>query len=120
MTENEIGDVMRQLPRATASRRFTSEVLHAVHARRVMHVWRFAAATAIVLIIIAGLQINAARQRQHRLESLRAERQRIETELQQIKVMADESKPVVVLENGDARLVVNHENPQQSPRLFYY
>ena len=119
MTEKEIGDVMRRLPRATASHRFTSEVLRAIHARRVVHVWRFAAATAMVLLIVAGLQVHAARQRQHRLESLRAERQRIEAELQQIKAMADESKPVVVLESGDARLVVNRENPQQTP-LFYY
>jgi len=74
----------------------------------------------MVLMIVAGLQINAARQRQHRLESLRAERQRIETELQRIKVMADESKPVVVLESGDARLIVNRNNPKQNPQLFYY
>jgi len=74
----------------------------------------------MVLIIVAGLQFHAARERQHRLESLRAERQRIESELQQIKAMADESKPVVVLENGDARLVVNRENPQQATQLFYY
>ncbi|HEY6843533.1 MAG TPA: hypothetical protein VI391_05145 [Thermoanaerobaculia bacterium] len=95
-------------------------MLRAVHGRRVMHVWRFAAATAMVLMIVAGLQIHAARVRQHRLESLRAERQRIESELQQIKAMADESKPVVVLESGDARLVVNRQNPQQTPQLFYY
>ena len=120
MTENEIGDAMRRLPRATASPRFTSEVLTAIRARRVMHIWRFAASTAMVLIVAAGLQIYAARQRQHRLESLRAERQRIETELQQIKVMADQSKPVVVLESGDARLIVNRNNPKQSPQLFYY
>ena len=111
---------MRRLPRVTASPRFTSEVLRAVHARRIVHVWRFAAATAMVLIIVAGLQFHAARERQHRLESLRAERQRIESELQQIKAMADESKPVVVLENGDALLVVNRENPQQATQLFYY
>lgn len=74
----------------------------------------------MVLIIVAGLQVHAARERQHRLDSLRAERQRIESELQQIKAMADESKPVVVLESGDARLVVNRENPQQATQLFYY
>lgn len=74
----------------------------------------------MVLMIVAGLQISAARQRHQRLETLRAERQRIETELQQIKAIADESKPVVVLENGDTRLVVNRENPKQTPQLFYY
>lgn len=112
---------MRRLPRATASPRFTSNVVRAVrthHASRVA--WRFAAVTAMVLMIVAGTYATALRQRQQHLQSLRAERQRIEMELQRVKEIANQSEPVVVLENGDTRLIVNRDNPKQTPQLFYY
>lgn len=112
---------MQRLPRATASPRFTSDVLRAVRTRHAARaVWRVAAVTAMVLMIIAGAYAAALRQRQQRLESLRTERQRIEMELQRVKVIANQSQPVVVLENGDTRLIVNHENPKQRAQLFYY
>jgi septal ring factor EnvC (AmiA/AmiB activator) len=74
----------------------------------------------MVLIIIAGTYAASLRQRQQRLQSLRAEHQRIEMELQRVKAIANESQPVVVLENGDTRLIVNRDNPKQQPPLFYY
>jgi hypothetical protein len=121
MNDNEIGNAMRRLPRVTASPRFTSDVLRAVRSRHASRVaWRFAAVTAMVLMIIAGTYAAALRQRQERLQSLRAERQRIEMELHRVKAIADHSQPVVVLENGDTRLIVNRENPKQRPQLFYY
>lgn len=119
MTDEELGMLMRQLPRATASPRFASDVMRAVRARRPQMAWRFAAVTAMVLIIIAGTYTAALRQRQHRLEALRAERQRIETELQRVKAIADHAQPVVVLESGDTHLIVNKDNPRERP-LFYY
>ena len=69
----------------------------------------------MVLMIIAGTYAASLRQRQHRLESLRAERQRIELDLQRVKALADQSQPVVVLENGDTRLIVNHQDPKPQP-----
>jgi hypothetical protein len=111
---------MRRLPRVTASPRFTSDVLRAVRTRHASRaVLRFAAVTAMVLMIIAGTYAAALRQRQERLASLRAERQRIEMELQRVKTLANQSQPVVVIESGDTRLIVNREDPKQSP-LFYY
>jgi len=74
----------------------------------------------MVVMIIAGTYAAAQRQRQQRLASLRAEHQRIEMELQRVKAIADQSQPVVVLENGDTRLIVNRDNPKQRPQLFYY
>jgi uncharacterized membrane-anchored protein YhcB (DUF1043 family) len=83
-------------------------------------VLRLAAATALVVTIVIGMYAVALRQREQRLESMRAERQRIESELQRVKAMADESEPVVVLENGDAQLIVNRQDPHRKPQLFYY
>ena len=112
---------MRRLPRTTASPRFTSDVLRAVRGHRSTRVaWRLAAVTAMVLMIIAGTYAVSLRQRQQRLQSLRAEHQRIEMELQRVKAIANESQPVVVLENGDTSLIVNRDNPKQQPPLFYY
>ena len=120
MNDNEIGNAMRRLPRATASPRFTSDVLRAVRTRHASRVaWRFAAVTAMVLMILAGTYAAALRQRQERLQSLRAERQRIEMELQRVKALANQSQPVVVIESGDTRLIVNREDPKRPP-LFYY
>lgn len=112
---------MRQLPRATASPRFTSNVIRAAREqRRTRVVWRLAAVTAMVLMIIAGSYAASLRQRQQRLQSLRVERQRIESELRRVKAIADQTQPVVVLESGDTRLIVNHEDPNPQPQLLYY
>jgi len=51
-------------------------------------------------------QTAAVHERHQRLDALRAEHQRIETELQQVKALADDPRPVVVLENGDTRVIV--------------
>jgi hypothetical protein len=111
---------MRQLPRATASPRFTSDVLRATRDhRRTRAVWRLAAVTAMVLMIIAGTYAASLRQRQQRLASLRVERQRIESELRRVKAIADQTQPVVVLESGDTHLIVNRENPKERPLLYY-
>jgi hypothetical protein len=88
--------------------------------RKVRVAWRLAVVTAMVLMIIVGTYAASLRQRQQRLQSLRAERQRIEMDLRRVKAMADQSQPVVVLESGDTRLIVNHEDPNPQPQLLYY
>ena len=108
------------MPRANASPRFAADVIRGARAhRRTSIVWRFAAAAAMVLMIVGGTYAAAWKVRQHRAEALRAERQGIERELQQVKAIADRAKPIVVLENGDTRLIVNHENPKETPRFYY-
>ena len=73
MNDNEIGNAMRRLPRATPSPRFTSDVLRAVRTRQASRVvWRFAAVTAMVLMIIAGTYAAALRLRQERRPSMDA------------------------------------------------
>jgi hypothetical protein len=69
--------------------------------------WRFAAAFAIVLCV-AALTFGTAlvHRRNERLDGLRAERRRIESELQQVKAVAGDPRAVVVLENADTRVIV--------------
>ena len=74
----------------------------------------------MLVIVVAASFASIEYRREKRLESLRAERQRIETELQQVKAMADEQRPVVVLENGGTQLIVNREDPGQRPQFLYY
>ena len=101
---------MRRLPRTSASPHFTSEVMRRVAARetaRPRAVWRFAAALAMMLCAAVLLfEAHAAQARQQRLAELRAEHQRIEAELQQVKEIAEDPRPVVVLENDDTRVIV--------------
>ena len=102
---------MRRLPRTNASPRFTSDVLRRLEGRRssghARVVWRFAAALATVLFVaVLALETSVVHARHQKLNALRAEQQRIETELQQVKAIADDPRPVVVLENDDTRVIV--------------
>ena len=102
---------MRRLPRTNASPRFTSDVLRRLDAgRRQAHArvgWRFAAAFAMLLCVaVAAFETNAIHSRHQRLDAMRVEQQRIETELQQVKAIAEDPRPVVVLENDNTRVIV--------------
>jgi hypothetical protein len=82
-------------------------------------VWRLVAATAMTLMLVVGSYATSVhRQRQQRIESLRVERQQIESELRRVKAIADEVQPVgVILENGDTRVIVDLN---QQAKLTYY
>jgi hypothetical protein len=69
--------------------------------------WRLASAFAIVLCLtVLGFEGKVLRDRHQRLDALRAEHQQLESELQQVKAIADDPRPVVVLENADTRVIV--------------
>lgn len=108
---------MKRLPRTNASPRFTSDVLRRVrnsasgratnYTLRERPLFRFAAAFALMLCVaLLAYETAAVHERHQRLDALRAEHQQIETELQQVKAMAGDPRPVVVLENGDTRVIV--------------
>jgi hypothetical protein len=81
--------------------------------------WRLAAAYAMLLVLVVGSYaavIQRGRQ-ERRVEALRVERQKIESELQQVKAIADDAQPVVVLENGDTHVIVDLKRNTQS---IYY
>ncbi len=65
------------------------------------------AATAMVVILLVGTYAASVhRERQQRMQALRAEQQQIKSELHRVKAIADEAQPVVVLENGDTRVIL--------------
>lgn len=110
MNDVDVGIALRLLPRTTTSPRFASDVMRAVRAHeepsRARFFWKFATSFAMVLILVAGMVVQ--RQKEARqIESLRAEHRRIETELKQVKAIADEAQPVVVLDNGETRVIVD-------------
>src|SRR5258706_6704463 len=117
MNDTDIGNAMKRLPRTNASPRFTSDVLRRVRntssrtaasdTLKDRPAFRFAAAFAMMLCIaLLAYETAAVHERHQRLDALRAEHQRIETELPEVKALADDPRPVVVLENGDTRFIV--------------
>lgn len=119
---------MRRLPRTNASPRFTSDVQRRLEARRnhghARVAWRFAAAFAMMLFVaFLAFETRSVHARNRRLDALRAEQQRIETELQQVKAIADDPRPVVVLENDNTRLIVpvaDRGNAHATPQPIMY
>ncbi len=116
---------MRRLPRTKASPRFTAEVIRALHREAPsLRSWRLVAAAAVALMLVVGSYAASVRhERQQHLQALRAERQRIASELRRVKSDVDDAQPVVVLENGDTRVIVDvgdQHNPNQLARLTYY
>jgi hypothetical protein len=81
-------------------------------------VWRLVAATAMTLMLVVGSYATSVHRQRQRIESLRAERQQIESELRRVKAIADEVQPVgVILQNGDTRVIVDLN---QQAKLTYY
>lgn len=81
---------------------------------------RFMAATSLMLILVVGAYATSIhRQRVQRIRTLRAEHQRIESELQRVKEVADEAQPAVVLENGDTRVIVDVKQNRQTKPIYY-
>lgn len=117
MNDTDIGNAMKRLPRTNASPRFTSDVLRRArnasswtaksNTLKDRPAFRFAAAFAMMFCVaLLAYETAAVHQRHQRLDALRAEHQQIETELRQVKALADDPRPVVVLENGDTRVIV--------------
>jgi hypothetical protein len=117
MMDEEIGKALRQLPRTAASPRFKSDVLRAIRAgEKPKVVWRMLAATAMLLLVVGTYGASLHRQRQQRIRALRSESQQIASELRRVKVKADAVEPIVILENGDTRVIVAN---QQSTPIYY-
>ena len=112
MNETQLRGWMRALPRAKASPTFTSDVLRKAgqsrEERRTPLVWRFGAAFAMAacLVILVQGAIMFQAQRQEHVASLREERQQIAAELEDMKQMARESEPVLVLEDDQGTRVI--------------
>lgn len=117
---------MRVLPRAKASPAFTSEVMRNIRradgTRRVPFVWRLAAGFAMAACIVAILQVAAVQnERRQRMAELRAEQQKIEAELQEVKEIASDAEPMFVLENEQGtRVIMDLDSAVQPASLRTY
>lgn len=100
---------MRGLPRTSASRAFTSEVLRKVRAEEAPapFVWRFAAGIAVAagLVTVAHLGVTE-HSRRERMAELRVEQKQLASELEAVKETIALADPVVVLENGNGTRVI--------------
>jgi len=111
MNDNELRELLQALPRAKASSRFTSDVLQRLRTESVPNVrpalWlRYATAAMLLVCLVAGVRGAMRHAHEERLDALRAEHQRIETELYRVKQAAERSQPVMVLEDGGGTRVV--------------
>ena len=68
----------------------------------------------MMIVVAVGLYAGYVQRQHQRLASLRAEHARIASELKQVKAITDETRPVVVLENGDTRVIVDLNQSQQT------
>ena len=97
MNDVDLGEVLRRLPRTTASPRYTSNVIRRLHdtpPRRL--VWRMAPAVAMMMMLVAGLYAASVRRERQRIQTLRGERQQIVSELQRVKAIAPTSVSVLL------------------------
>ena len=121
MNDSQLGNWMRSLPRTNASPGFTSEVMRKARAgeRRAPFFWRMAAAVAIVFCLVALAQVAFIEQTQRRQQAvLRAEREQLQADLQEVKKIAEEAEPVVVLENDKgARVIMDLDSAVQPASL---
>lgn len=110
MDETQLSDLMRNLPRTSASPAFTPEVMRNVRrasARPRPMFWRLAAAFAMAAVIVAVVNVAVMQHRQQQQTlALRAERQKLEAELAAVKKIASEAEPMVVLENDRGTRVI--------------
>ena len=113
MNDEQLNELLKQLPRHDSSSGFTGRVLARVDETRnrtAMFPWA-AAAALISTVTVAGLTghyfIEQQQQRQ-KVEAFRAEKQKIVLELQELKRLAEQSDPVFYLGgNEDAEYVID-------------
>lgn len=75
-------------------------------------VWRLMAATAMVLVLVAGTYGAVVHRQRQRVREVRAQLPQIRSELYRVKAIVNEVKPVAVYENGDTRVIVANRQPQ--------
>jgi hypothetical protein len=107
-----------------ASPAFTSDVLRAARqdeVRQTPFVWRLAAGFAMALCLVAIVHLATLQYERRERMALRAERERIEAELADVKKIASEAEPVVVLENDHGtRVIMDLDSAIQPASLKTY
>ncbi|HYK02903.1 MAG TPA: hypothetical protein VE974_14175 [Thermoanaerobaculia bacterium] len=87
--------------------------------RHLPFVWRlsaaFAMAACLALLVHGALTVHAHRQH---VAELRVERQKLVAELQEVKKIADEAEPMLVLEHDDGTRVIMDLDSLQQPNTI--
>ena len=101
------------MPRTSASPAFTREVMRRTREDEAQRPlvkawsWRFAAAFAMAACLVVAVQLAVVGPRRHaQTVALRAEQQKLQQDLAAVKKIADETEPVVVLENEQGTRVI--------------
>ena len=99
MSQDELSDLLQSLPRQQASRNFTARTLARVdEGRHPRPRLRSVFALALTLIVLLSGAVELRRhQEQVRLQQLRAERQQIQKELNQLKALSKARDPRVFI-----------------------
>ena len=127
MNDTRLGDLMRSIPRTSASPAFTRDVMRAVRrdggrASARPLVWRLGAAFAMAVCLVALVNVAVMQhiQRQRTI-ALRAEQEKLEAELEDVKRIASEAEPKVVLENDrGTRVIMDLDTAIQPASLRNY
>lgn len=107
MKDEDVGNLLRKLPKQKASSGFTSRLMEKLPGKPPsVHHWMrpaFAVAAAAVLILVASSAWDYWREAQgraeavQRVETLRNEYESLQKELEELKALAAESQPVLSL-----------------------
>jgi hypothetical protein len=107
MRDEDLGELLRELPRETAREGFTARVISRARgeARRTarVHRWRYAAAAVLALLMLSavGLRLGVERRSETaRTESLRAQHEELKLELGELRASAG-FDPVIDLGRND-------------------
>ena len=109
MSHDELSDLLRSLPRKPASDDFTARTLSLVAEDRRAHLrFRPAFASALTLVVLLSGAFGIRRHQERvRLQQLRAERQQILKEIDELKALSKEREPrVFVGSSGQYDFVV--------------
>lgn len=117
MKDEEVAELLRSLPAARPSPDFTTAVLERLDGRRPVRWWRepalLAVAVAGLLLLLAGLFVLRSPARdaaqppaelaasRERVDRLRAEYERLEQELEELRLLSAESQPVIGVAGDD-------------------
>ncbi len=111
MNHEELSELLRTLPRETASTGFTSRVMGRTRTRGAAAPrLRFATATALVAILVmvsvAGARMVEHRETRVRTAKMRAEQLELRKELDQLKAITKQAEPVIYVGSSGAYDVV--------------
>ena len=79
-------------------------------------VWQLLTATTVMLILVAGAYGASLHRHRQRVREVRAQLPQLRSELHRVKAIANQVRPVVVLENGQTRVILAN----QPSRPIYY